>query len=107
LLGSALWVKIGANHALGLIQEEINLRLGLNSFPCRYDCVFVEVRECGMVSMTLPLTETSPSRIISSQFRLDATPAADNIFVNRSLAIVLLQIPVAGNFAQIDGNSVF
>jgi len=45
--GSALWVKIGANYALGLIEEEINLWLGLNSFPCDNDCVFVDVRECG------------------------------------------------------------
>lgn len=46
-LGSALGVKVGANHALGLIEEEINLRLGLDSFACRNDCIFVEVRECG------------------------------------------------------------
>ena len=46
-LDSALGVKVGANHALGLIEEEINLWLGLNSFACDNDCVFVEVRECG------------------------------------------------------------
>lgn len=46
-LGSALGVKIGANHALGLIEEEINLWLGLNSFAGDNDCVFVEVREGG------------------------------------------------------------
>ena len=45
--GSALWVKVGANHALGLIEEEVNLWLGLNSFPGDNDCVFVEVREGG------------------------------------------------------------
>lgn len=46
-LGSALRVKIGANHALWLIEEEINLWLGLDSLACRDDCVFVEVRERG------------------------------------------------------------
>ena len=45
--GSALWVKIGANYALWLIEEEINLWLGLDSFACDNDCVFVDVREGG------------------------------------------------------------
>jgi hypothetical protein len=46
-LGSALRVKIGADDALGLIEEEINLWLGLDSFAGGNDCVFVEVCECG------------------------------------------------------------
>jgi hypothetical protein len=43
----ALGVKIGADNAFGLIEQEIDFRLGLNLLAGGYYCVLVEVRKGG------------------------------------------------------------
>ena len=88
-----LWVNsLSASDNLDDIRKTINEKSAKLEENLEKNDPFLSVSlsasaKAGSSSTVMPLTLTTPSRISSSHFRLEATPAAANIFCNLCFAI--------------------